>query len=391
VTASSHLIPIYHKQPVTFVRGDGIWLYDDKGKPYLDALSGIGVCVLGHNHPAVTKTITEQASTLLQVPNNFFTPSQTALADKLCALTGLNQAYFSNSGTESNEAAIKMVLKFGTNKGIKHPKIIVMTNAFHGRSLGAWSASCDQEDSQFGPLIPSFIRVPFQDSDAIEKAISDDTVAIMVEPIIGKGGLLPASIDYLEHLRDLCDKHDMLLMFDEVQSGIGRTGKLFAYQHSSISPDILTTAKGLGNGIPIGAFIVSKKAGGLLLPGDHGSTQGGNPFGCQVALTVLDTLEKEGLIEHAGEIGGYLQTRLSQALSVYPQFNGIQGKGLMIGIKTKDYIEKAIHIGLDNGIVFNFTNKHTLRLLPPLILSKENADLIVEKMSACFAAFKTLP
>lgn len=384
---NDHLLPIYNKQSVTFTHGDGIWLYDESGKQYLDTLTGIGVSALGHNHPTITKAITEQAKSLLHVPNTYNSKPLLALAQKLCELTGLSKAYFSNSGAEATEAAIKMALKYGTSKGIKTPKIIVMTQAFHGRSLGSWSASCDQTNSQFGPLIPSFTRVQFNDIDAMKDAITDDTVAIMLEPVLGKGGLMPADISYLETARELCNRHDLLLIFDEIQSGMGRTGKLFAYQHSTIKPDILTTAKALGNGVPIGAFITSEKAVDIFQPGDHGSTQGGNPFACQVALAVINTMLEDKLIERAAKVGDYLQAKLEKALAPFSQFDGIQGKGLMIGMRIKKPIPHAIRIGLDHGIIFNFANKKVIRILPPLIMTESDADVIVEKMVACFDDF----
>ena len=399
----NHLIPIYNKLPITFSHGEGIWLYDDKDNKYLDALSGIGVCALGHNHPEITKAIIEQAQKLLQVPNTYYTKAQSGLADKLCKLTGLDAAYFSNSGAESNEAAIKMALKFGTSKGYKNPKIIVMDGGFHGRSLGGWSGSCDQSKSQFGPLLPCFHRVEFNKLEPIhalinnynnqerkkekEKEDEDEIVAIMLEPVFGKGGLLPAELNYLQSLRKICDEQDWLLIFDEVQSGIGRTGKLFAYQYADIKPDIVTAAKALGNGVPIGAYIASQKAIGDFKSGDHGSTQGGNVFSCAVALTVLETLEKEELYSNAKTMGDYLQEKLSLSLSAFELFEKTQGKGLMIGVKLKEPVNNAIKTGLKHGIVFNHAGSNIIRLLPPYIITQADADLIVEKIVKCFADF----
>lgn len=377
----SCLIPIYQKLPVTLTRGEGVWLYDDQGRQYLDALSGIGVCALGHNHPAITKTITEQAARLLQVSNAFHTPWQTALANKLCGLSGLAAAYFSNSGTEANEAVIKMALKYGTSHGIATPKIIVMEGGYHGRSLGAWSASCDHSTSQFGPLMPCFIRVPFNDINAINAIKDPNVIAIMLEPVFGKGGLRPASLDYIHALREYCDQHHCLLILDEIQSGMGRTGKLFAYQHTKILPDMLTTAKTLGNGIPIGAYLCNHKVAKVIKPGDHGSTQGGNPFACAVALTVLETFEKEHLYTHVTDIGHYLQQALREALRTYPVFDNIQGKGLMIGIKLKHPIPNIVAMGLEQGIIFNLAGETVIRLLPPYIITQAHADLIVERLS----------
>lgn len=392
----NHLIPIYNKLPITFSHGQGIWLYDDKNNKYLDALSGIGVCALGHNHPEITKAITEQAQKLLQVPNTYHTQAQSDLADKLCALTGLDSAYFSNSGAESNEAAIKMALKFGTNQGYKHPKIIVMEGGFHGRSLGAWSGSCDQTKSQFGPLLDCFIRVPFNQLDPIKKLAENknnkinEIVAIMLEPVFGKGGLLPAEIDYLKSLRKICDENNWLLIFDEVQSGVGRTGKFFAYQYADIKPDIVTTAKALGNGIPIGTYIANQKAVGDFKSGDHGSTQGGNVLSCAVALAVLETLEKQDLYNNAKIVGEYLQEQLTLNLKPFELFEKIQGKGLMIGIKLKQAPKNAVKTGLKHGIVFNHAGANIIRLLPPYIITKGDADLIVEKLVKCFGELSSV-
>lgn len=383
---NEYLLDIYNKLPITLTHGEGIWLYDDQGNQYLDALSGIGVTALGHNHPVISKTLNEQAQKLIHVANPFFTKEQSQLAEKLCHLTGLAKAYFSNSGAEANEAAIKMALKYGIDKGYKSPKIIVMEGGFHGRSLGAWSGSCNQDESIFGPLIPAFIRVPFDDLSAITDVCKDEpeVVAIMLEPIFGKGGLLPASIDYLNALRKLCDKNDYLLIFDEVQSGMGRTGKLFAYQFSDIQPDILTTAKALGAGIPAGAFITSQKASGIFSPGDHGSTQGGNALACKMGLTLLDILESDNLYKNTSEIGKYLQDQLTNALSTFAIFDKIQGKGLMIGIKLKTPIKGAAKIGLKHKIIFNQAGEKVIRLLPPYIITREDADLIVERIINCF-------
>jgi len=382
--SKNHLLTFYNKFPITFARGDGVWLYDGVGKAYLDALSGVGVCALGHRHPAITKAITSQADTLMHVANTFYTQPLLDLAKRLCEITGLYRAYFSNSGAESAEAIIKMALKFGTNKGIKNPKIIVMEGGFHGRSLGAWSGSCDQSKSQFGPLIPAFTRVPFNDLAAAQAAVTPDTVAIMLEPVLGKGGLLPADIAYMEALRQLCDQKDLLLILDEVQSGMGRTGKWFAYQYSNIQPDILATAKALGNGMPIGAFITNEKAAPLLQPSDHGSTQGGNALACHVALAVINTIEKEKLMDQAVEVGDYLQTQLHRALQTHPLYDGIQGKGLMIGIRLTRPEKSLLKLGVEQGLIMNFASKQVLRLLPPLILTRQEADVIVEKLSLVF-------
>ncbi len=384
-----HLIALYNKLPTTFVRGENIWLYDEEGRAYLDAITGIGVTALGHQHPTINRAMTEQIHKLLHVPNNFNNPAQNQLAKKLCELTGLNRASFANSGTEANEIAIKLALKFGINKNYKAPKIIVMEGGYHGRSLGSWSASCDPKESVFGPLLPAFIRVPFNSLEAIEALNDPEIVAIMLEPIFGKSGLLPATIPYLQALRKLCDKRDWLLIFDEVQSGLGRTGKWFAHQHADVIPDIVTMAKCLGNGIPIGACVASEKLAHTFQIGDHGSTQGGNIFACTVALTVLNTIEQENLLENARNVGNYLQEKLTTHLQSFDCFEKIRGKGLMIGIQLTRNIPNIISVGIKNGIIFNLTGKDVIRLLPPIILTHTQADMLVERLVNCFREFSS--
>lgn len=381
---TDHLIHLYNKLPVTFIRGENIFLYDTEGREYLDAITGIGVCALGHQHSVINRVMIEQINTLLHVTNNFNNPAQNQLAKKLCAISGLDRVGFSNSGAEANELAIKLALKFGVDHGIKAPEIIVMQGGYHGRTLGAWSASCAPDQSKFGPLFPAFIQVKFNDIDAIKKINNPDVVGIMLEPIFGKGGLLPASIDYLQQLRKLCDEKNWLLMFDEVQSGLGRTGKWFAYQFADIIPDILTVAKCLGNGIPIGACIVSEKLANTLQVNDHGGTQAGNIFACSTALAVLTIIEQENLIKNAKNIGDYLQEQLNIHLQPFSLFEKIRGKGLMIGIQLTREISKPISMGIKHGIVFNYLGKDVIRLLPPMILTKTQADMLVERLVNCF-------
>lgn len=385
---SDCLIALYNKLPTTFVRGENIWLYDEEDRAYLDAITGIGVTALGHQHPEINHVMVDQIHKLLHVPNNFNNPAQNQLAEKLCALSGLNRASFSNSGTEANETAIKLALKFGINKGYKNPKIIVMEGGYHGRSLGSWSASCNPEHSIFGPLLPAFIYVPFNSIEAIEALNHSEIVGVMLEPIFGKGGLLPASTLYLQQLRALCDQRDWLFMCDEVQSGLGRTGKWFAYQHANILPDIVTIAKCLGNGIPIGACIVSEKLAHTFQIGDHGTTQGGGIFASTVALAVLTTIEKENLLKNAAHVGHYLQEKLTLHLQAFSCFEKIRGTGLMIGIQLTRTIPNTITIGLKHGVIFNHAGKDVIRLLPPIILTHAQADMLVERMVACFQEFQ---
>lgn len=388
---SSHLINLYNKLPVTFVKGEGVWLYDDKGDAYLDALSGIGVNALGHCHPAITETIIHQAQQVLHTCNIYHSPPLTALANKLCAMSGMDKVYFANSGTEVTEAAIKIARLYGTrHKNIKTPKIIVMKNCFHGRTLGAWSAADNANDGTLGRLLhEDYLKVPFNDSEAIERLADqhNDIVGVMLEPIQGKYGCIPFKPDYLKAVREICDKHDWLMICDEVQSGMGRTGKLFAYQHEGILPDIVVTAKSLGNGIPIGAYLTNPKVADVFQPGDHGSTLGGNTFACAVALTVLNTLEKERLFTHVEMIGKYLVEQLEKALSPFECFERIQGKGLMIGIKLKHELQGALQIGLTHKILFNHAGKDVIRLLPPFIITTADADEIVKRLTLCFEEF----
>lgn len=385
---SDCLLALYNKLPTTFVRGENIWLYDEEDRAYLDAITGIGVTALGHQHPEINRVMVDQIHKLLHVPNNFNNPAQNQLAAKLCELSGLNRASFSNSGTEANEAAIKLALKFGINKGYKNPKIIVMEGGYHGRSLGSWSASCNPEHSIFGPLLPAFIYVPFNSIEAIEALNHPEIVGVMLEPIFGKGGLLPASTLYLQQLRTLCDQRDWLFMCDEVQSGLGRTGKWFAYQHADILPDIVTIAKCLGNGIPIGACIVSKKLANTFQIGDHGTTQGGSIFASTVALAVLTTIEKENLLKNAADVGDYLQKKLTLHLRTFNCFEKIRGTGLMIGIQLTRTIPNTITSGIKQGIIFNLAGKDVIRLLPPIVLTHAQADMLVERMVACFQEFQ---
>ncbi|MES2204408.1 MAG: acetylornithine/succinylornithine family transaminase [Pseudomonadota bacterium] len=382
-----YLIALYNKLPTTFVRGENIWLYDENDRAYLDAITGIGVNALGHQHPEINRVMIEQIHKIVHTPNTFNNPAQNQLAEKLCKLTGLSRACFSNSGTEANEAAIKLALKYGINKGYKNPKIVVMHGGFHGRSLGAWSASCNPQQSIFGPLLPAFIYVPFNSIEAIEILNDPEIIGVMLEPIFGKGGLLPASVDYLQQLKKLCVERDWLLICDEVQSGLGRTGKWFAYQFADIVPDIVTVAKCLGNGIPIGACIVSEKLVNTFQINDHGTTQGGGVFACTTALAVLNVIEKENLIKNAHAVGTYLQEKLNIELKKFSCFEKIRGKGLMIGIQLTRTIPNAISIGVKHGIIFNNTGKDVIRLLPPIILTYAQADILVERLVECFQEF----
>lgn len=379
----------YHPLSVMFERGEGIWLWDKAGNRYLDALSGVAVCSLGHCHPAVTQAITEQASKLVHTSNVYQIEQQIALAEKLTALTQMEQAFFANSGAEANETALKLTRLFAHTRGITDPAIIVMENAFHGRTLATLSASNRRTQAGFEPLVPGFVRVPFNDVPAIQAAAKNNPniVAVLVEPIQGEGGIhIPAS-DYLDQIRALCDQHNWLFILDEIQTGLGRTGKLYAYQHSSSIPDVLTTAKALGNGVPIGACLMRGKAANLFTPGSHGATFGGNPLVCATALAVLGVLEEYRLWEQAATLGDYLLAELKEVLAQHPLVTDIRGQGLMLGIEMTKPCREIMTIGLKHHLLFNVTAERVIRLLPPLIIEPADADLIVNRLVACIEEY----
>lgn len=377
------LITTYNPLPIAFTHGKGIWLYDEKGNAYLDSFSGIAVCGLGHAHPDVTRTIQQQAAKLIHTSNAFHVKEQQLLAEKLTLLTGMEQVFFGNSGAEANEAAIKLSRLYGHKKGIEKPSIIVMDNAFHGRTMATLTASGSRKvQAGFEPLVPGFIRAPFNDIDAIRTiaAHRDDIVAVMLEPIQGEGGILVADPTYLRALAALCEQHKWLLMLDEVQTGNGRTGKLFAYMDVGIKPDVLTTAKGLGNGVPISACLMSNRACNLFKPGNHGSTFGGNPLACATALTVLEVIERDKLCEKVAHHSIILREKLIQALGEHPNVRGIRGKGYMLGVELDRPANELKAIGLANGLLVNITAESVIRLLPPLIISESEIDILVEKL-----------
>lgn len=374
----------YARLPVAFERGQGAYLFDENNKQYLDLLSGIAVCGLGHCHPAVTKAVSEQAAKLVHTSNIYQIPKQTKLAEKLTALSGMDNCFFSNSGAEANEAAIKLARLFGHKKNIDAPAIIVMDGSFHGRTLATLSATSNRKvQAGFEPLVSGFIRAPFDDIDALKTIAGNNqnVAAILVEPIQGEGGIRIPQPDYLNNLRQLCDEHDWLLMLDEIQTSNGRTGKLFNYQHNNILPDVVTTAKGLGNGVPIGVCLASGKAADLFQVGNHGSTYGGNPLACTAGLAVLETLSAENLIARAAELGERILTGLQIKLKDQPMVADIRGQGLMLGIELNQPCQILMAQALDQGILINVTAERVIRLLPPLILSHEQADEAVEKLT----------
>jgi acetylornithine aminotransferase len=375
----------YKRLPIQFQRGEGIWLWDTEHKQYMDALSGIAVCGLGHAHPAVTKAITEQAGLLVHTSNLYGIPLQEQLAERLCGLANMDRVFFSNSGAEANEAAIKIARLFGHSKDIDCPAIIVMENSFHGRTLATLTATGNRKvQAGFEPLVRGFIRVPYNDLDAIRAVAANksDTVAVLVEPVQGEGGINIPDAGYLEGIRKLCDENDWLMMLDEIQTGMGRTGKWFACQHDDIQPDVITLAKALGNGVPIGACLARGKAAEMMQPGSHGTTFGGNPLACSAALAVLDTMEQEQLVMQAAERGQQLLELQSRE-----GVTEIRGRGLMIGIELDRPCTELVGKALSQGLLLNVTAERVVRLLPPLITTEKQADMIVEQVSDLICRF----
>lgn len=374
----SHLMATYGRQAISFVRGRGAYLYTADGTEYLDALTGIAVCGLGHAHPVIAEAIAEQAATLIHTSNLFEIPWQTAAAQKLAEVSGMEEIFFSNSGAESNEGAIKIARKFGAQQGISNPKILVAEQSFHGRTLATLSATGNKKVQEgFAPLVEGFIRVPFGDVEAIQEAAihHPDIVAILIEPIQGEGGVntAPQGFSYLEDVRALCNQHNWLMMLDEIQTGNGRTGKYFAYQHTNIVPDVMTTAKGLGNGFPIGAVMTQGKAVGLLGAGSHGSTYGGTVLGSRVVYTVIDTLQKENAIENAATVGTYIVEQLKAELAEHNV--QVRGFGMMIGIQLPKDCPELVAIARDEyQLIVNVTAGSVVRLLPPLNMTQDQAD-----------------
>lgn len=387
----SHLMATYGRQAISFVRGRGAYLYTADGTEYLDALTGIAVCGLGHAHPVIAEAIAEQAATLVHTSNLFEIPWQTAAAQKLAEVSGMEEIFFSNSGAESNEGAIKIARKFGAQQGVSNPKIIVAEQSFHGRTLATLSATGNKKVQEgFAPLVEGFIRVPFGDVEAIQEAAINhpDIVAILIEPIQGEGGVntAPQGFSYLEEVRALCNQHNWLMMLDEIQTGNGRTGKYFAYQHTNIVPDVMTTAKGLGNGFPVGTVMTQGKAVGLLGAGSHGSTYGGTVLGSRVVYTVIDTLQNENAVENAAKVGAYIVEQLKVHLN---DLNvQVRGFGMMIGIQLPKDCAEIVAIARDEyKLIVNVTAGSVVRLLPPLNMTQEQADDLLKRLVPAIQSF----
>ena len=374
------LMSTYARLPVTFVKGAGVTLWDTQGNAYLDALSGISVCNIGHAHPAVSQAICEQANTLVHTSNLYNIANQEALGEQLCALSGLEKVFFGNSGAEANEAAIKIARLYGHNKGIELPTIIVMSNSFHGRTIATVTATGNvKAQTGFAPLVAGFVRVPYGDVAAVQAlaATNNNIVAILVEPIQGEGGIRIPAADYLPQLRAICDQHDWLLMLDEIQAGLCRSGKWFAFQHSAIKPDVMTLAKALGNGVPIGACLAGAKAANVFAPGNHGSTFGGNPLACRAALATLKVMQDEQLDQRAAELGQYFVTQFKQKLGSLNGVDDIRGQGLLLGIELNKDCGELVKQALAKGLLINVTAGNVIRLLPPLVTSQAEADQII--------------
>lgn len=387
-----HLMPTYSPQDLAFTHGQGMWLVDSEGRRYLDALSGVAVNSLGHAHPQWVARLTAQLAQLSHVSNHYQIPQQQALATRLCTISGMDNVFFCNSGCEANEAAIKLARLYAHQRGIHQPQIIVMENAFHGRTLATLSATGNAKVQKgFEPLVEGFVRVPFANLNALEQVAKQhpNVVALLVEPIQGEGGVrMPEQLDtYLEGLKTICQRHAWLLMLDEVQTGVGRTGKWFAFQHSRILPDVMTLAKGLGGGIPVGACLAAGVAAKVLSTGKHGSTFGGNPLAMTAGLVTLQTITDEQLLNNAASMGQYIIDGLRQALAHLPEVKSVRGLGLMIGIEIDRPCYDIVTLARQAGLLVNVTADNVVRLLPALIINTSEANMLVQYLSAAISYF----
>ncbi|MBA2350313.1 MAG: aspartate aminotransferase family protein [Burkholderiales bacterium] len=388
----SHLMNTYARLPVAFVRGEGVFLFDAQGKRYLDAIAGIAVNGLGHAHPRFTAAIAGQAARLIHTSNMYRIEEQENLAAELCRLSGMDKVFFCNSGAEANEAAIKLARLYGHQRGVDTPTIIVMEKSFHGRTMATLTATGSRKvQAGFEPLLGGFVRVPYNDVASVAQVAANNKniVAVLVEPIQGEGGVrVPQPLpEYLAGLRELCDRHNWLLMLDEVQCGIARTGVWFAYQHTAIKPDVMTLAKGLGSGIPIGACLAAAAAADVFKPGNHGSTFGGSPFACTAAHTTLQIIADDGLLHHARAIGEMIRDGLAAQLAKVAGVNQVRGLGLMIGIELARPCGELVRVALDQGLLINVTADSVIRLLPPLVMSRAEAQLLIERLSHLVKTF----
>lgn len=377
----SNLMNTYSRLPVTFVKGEGVWLWDDRGERYLDALAGVAVCGLGHCHPRLTRAICEQAGTLIHTSNLFHIEKQERLAERLTELSGMDNAFFCNSGAEANEAAIKLARLYGHNKGISLPTIIVMERSFHGRTMATLTASGNRKvQAGFEPLLSGFVRAPYNNLEAIAQVAANnkDVVAVLVEPFQGEGGVNIPEAHYLQGLRTLCTQNGWLLMLDEVQSGIGRSGKWFAFQHSDIMPDVVTLAKGLGGGVAIGACLAKGTAAEVFKPGNHASTFGGNPLACAAAIETLKVIADEGLLEHATELGDFMRDRLRNQLADVPGVVQVRGQGLIVGVELSVPCVELVRKALEKKLLINVTSDKVIRLLPAFVMQQHEAEQVID-------------
>lgn len=383
----------YQRLPVTFVKGSGVWLWDDEGNRYLDALSGIAVCGLGHCHPVLAKALSHQAETLMHTSNLYHIENQELLAERLALLSGMDKVFFCNSGAEANEAAIKLARLYGHNKGIELPTIIVMEKSFHGRTMATLTATGNRKaQAGFEPLLTGFVRVTYDDLAAVEQIATNNKniVAVLVETYQGEGGVNIPQVNYLDGLRQLCNQNNWLLMLDEVQCGIGRTGKWFAFQHSNSSPDVITLAKGLGSGVPIGACIAKGPAAEVFKPGNHASTFGGNPLVCKAALTTLDVIEQDQLMQNAISMGNLMRDRFKEKLANWSDVIKIRGQGLMLGIELPIACGELVKEALAVKLLINVTSEKVVRLLPALVITQTEAEQIVDMTSSIIDRFLTV-
>ena len=379
----THLMSTYKPLPVSFDHGDGIYVYDEQGRQYLDALCGISVTSLGHNHPAVTEAITRQAAKLLHTSNLYHIQNQQKLADLLCEISGMEQVFFANSGAEANEAAIKLARLFGHKNDIKKPEIVVMEGSFHGRTMATLSATGNRKvQAGFEPLVSGFVRAPYNDIEALKVIAKNNrnVVAVLVEPVQGEGGIIIPDPGYLKSIREICDQNNWLMMLDEIQTGMARSGRMFAFQHAGIIPDVMSIAKALGNGVPIGACLAQGKACGVFQPGNHGSTFGGNPFACQVGYTVVQTMLEQKLYENAKQRGEQLASILKDKLQGNAAIKQIRNMGLLFGISLDRDCADIANIALDNQLLVNVTAGNVIRLLPPLIIDESQIVEIADRL-----------
>ncbi len=383
----SHLMNTYARQPVAFVRGEGVWLWDESGKKYLDALAGIAVNTLGYAHPRLVRALQERISSgVLHTSNLWRIPMQEAAADRIAEITGLDEVFFCNSGLEANEAAIKVARKYGHERGIAEPAIIVMEKAFHGRSLATLSATGSRKvQAGFEPLVSGFVRVPLNDLDAVRQVAEHNrnVAAVMVEPIQGEGGINVSRLEYLRGLKEICDRNQWLFISDEVQCGLGRTGKWFVYQHAGLEPDVVPLAKGLGSGVPVGACVVGGRAKGVFKPGNHGSTFGGNPLAMTAVVTTIDTIKDEGLLANASRVGELIRTGIPRSSGIAD----VRGMGLMIGVELDRPCGELVKRALDAGLVLNVTADSVIRMLPPLIMNEAEARELLARLAPLLEGF----